>query len=52
MEIHGKVQKTEAYINYIKRRKEFVAELKKERNPPEKLTFDEIEKMMKENQTL
>ena len=39
------------YIDYIKRRKKIVAELKK-RAKPEKLTVDEIERWMKENQTI
>ncbi len=50
MEVKWRSRKTE-YEQYIKRRKAIVAELKK-RAKPEKLTFDEIEKMMKENQTL
>lgn len=50
MEIRWKSDR-QAYINYIKRRKEIVAELKK-RAKPEKLTFDEIDKMMRTNQTL
>lgn len=50
MEIRWKSDK-DRYAEYIKRRKETVAELKK-RAKPEKLTFADIEKMMKENMTL
>ena len=50
MEIKWKSDK-DAYNNYIKRRKEVVAELKK-RAKPEKLTFADIKKIMRENQTL
>ena len=50
MEVKWKSYKTE-YEQYIKRRKKIVAELKK-RAKPEKLTFDEIERWMKENQTI
>ena len=50
MEVKWKSDR-ESYIEYIKRRKEIVAKLKK-RAKPEKLTFDEIEKIMRENQTL
>ncbi len=50
MEIRWKSDR-QKYIEYIKRRKGIVAKLKK-RAKPERLTFDEIDKMMKENQTL
>ena len=50
MEVKWKSYKTE-YAEYIKRRKAIVAELKK-RAKPEKLTFDEIDKMIRTNQTL
>lgn len=50
MEICWKSDK-DRYTEYIKRRKAIVAELKKHAKP-EKLTFDEIERWMKENQTL
>ena len=50
MEIRWKSDK-QKHIDYIKRRKEIVAELKK-RAKPERLTFADIEKIMRENQTL
>lgn len=50
MEVKWRSRKTE-YEQYIKRRKEIVAELKK-RAKPEKLTLAEIEKMIRTNQTL
>lgn len=50
MEIRWKSDR-QKYIEYIKRRKAIVAELKK-RAKPERLTFADIEKIMRENQTL
>ena len=50
MEVKWKSDR-EKYQQYIKRRKEIVAELKK-RAKPEKLTFAEIDKMIRTNQTL
>lgn len=50
MEIRWKSDK-DRYAEYIKRRKAIVAELKK-RAKPEKLSRAEIERWMKNNQTL
>ena len=50
MEIKWKSYKTE-YEQYIKRRKEIVAELKK-RAKPEKISRAELERWMRENMTL